>query len=100
GSPPVAVRCVGKWSTTRERFGLAHELGHHVLHDAAIGHSDERERQADRFASAFLVPTSAFMREFPRSSVGLWSRLFALKARWGMSVSAFVQRATSLHLIA
>lgn len=52
---------------TRQRFTLAHELGHHVLeHHARIENEDEigretkdpTEQQANYFASEFLMPAS------------------------------------------
>jgi Zn-dependent peptidase ImmA (M78 family) len=52
---------------TRQRFTLAHELGHHVLeHHTRVENSDEvgmktkdpNEQQANYFASEFLIPAS------------------------------------------
>ena len=99
GDPTILVRCLGKGSTSRERFDLAHELGHQVMHDAGGEFNQQREDEADQFASAFLFPTEAFLREFPRGESGRWARLFALKLKWGMSVSAIVFRARQLGLI-
>lgn len=63
------------------KFTTAHELGHVVLHDFAIPHRDREldgsavahrndfERQADRFASCFLMPkktTISLFQEFFR----------------------------------
>lgn len=39
---------------TRQRFTIAHELGHLVLH--ADGTDDNSEREADQFASGLLIP--------------------------------------------
>ena len=41
-------------SIERQRFSIAHELGHYVLDDGTDG--DEREREADIFASRLLAP--------------------------------------------
>jgi len=47
----------------RQRFTIAHELGHFVMH-SAHGTDDDSERQADVFAGALLVPRDALWREF------------------------------------
>jgi len=43
---------------------MAHELGHLVCHTQRVTGSMETEREADAFASAFLVPARTFSREF------------------------------------
>lgn len=60
----------------RFRFTVAHELGHITLHahltgtfrDSADGPflDDLLEREANRFAAAFLVPVNALRQELPR----------------------------------
>jgi predicted nucleic acid-binding Zn-ribbon protein len=40
----------------RQRFSIAHELGHFTLHGAAIERNQEMERQANSFAAALLIP--------------------------------------------
>lgn len=60
----------------RFRFTLAHELGHFKLHSFLSGKfrdttdgdylSDKFEREADRFAAAFLMPANSFRQELPR----------------------------------
>jgi hypothetical protein len=47
----------------RQRFTIAHELGHFVMH-SSHGTDDDSERQADVFAGALLVPRDALRREF------------------------------------
>jgi hypothetical protein len=47
----------------RQRFTVAHELGHVVMH-SSHGTDDESERQADVFAGALLIPRDALRREF------------------------------------
>lgn len=88
-------------SFSRSRFDLAHELGHLVLH----GHlnrteveqmHDLIERQAHRFAGAFLFPRSSFVREIILPTLDY---MVALKRRWGMSVAAMIYRCHDLNLI-
>lgn len=61
----------GSEPMNRQRFTVAHEIGHYVLHRDLIGDgitdnamyrsslSDEFERQADRFAGQILLPAQA-----------------------------------------
>lgn len=98
GHRPIVVRNVGK-GASRARFDLAHECGHLVMHAGVVTGSAETEGQADRFASAFLLPRAGFAREFPRSLRWNWPALFALKKRWGASVSAIARRAFDLGLV-
>lgn len=46
-------------SPERMRFDVAHELGHLVMHVAKSGDEAAQEREADRFASEFLMPREA-----------------------------------------
>lgn len=48
----------------RMRFDLAHECGHLVMHEGIETGDAETESQAHRFASAFLLPREAFIKEF------------------------------------
>lgn len=87
-------------SATRQRFSLAHELGHLVLHRGKKTGDPDTEREAHRFASAFLLPKAAFWREFPRSGSRIhWPGLIAMKERWGVSIQALLHRAADLELI-
>jgi len=74
----------------RQRFTLAHELGHAVLHD---GVSEDQEAEADRFASAFLFPPAAARTELQHPTLGTF---VALKRRWGISIAALGRRARDL----
>jgi hypothetical protein len=47
----------------RQRFTIAHELGHFVMH-SSHGADDDSERQADVFAGALLIPRDLLRREF------------------------------------
>ena len=58
---PVVV--VGRgWPGDRQRFTLAHELGHLVLHGRLASDVDE-EAAANRFAGAFLAPADEVRKE-------------------------------------
>jgi Zn-dependent peptidase ImmA (M78 family)/DNA-binding XRE family transcriptional regulator len=96
---PVIVRSSAKESLCRQRFDLAHECGHLVMHKGVQTGDKITESQANRFASAFLLPRGAFIAEFPRGSRIDWNALYELKLRWKVSVSAIVRRAFDLELL-
>lgn len=99
GQRPVVVLNTDKGSPSRSRFDMAHELGHLVMHGGMVTGDPEREAEADAFGSAFLLPRTGFVREFPRSAGLDWSRLFDFKKRWGSSLAATIRRAYDLRLI-
>ena len=79
----------------RQRFDVAHELGHLVLHQSdARSHGRELERQADRFAAAFLMPlddvVAARLRNASTQAVIKASR------RWKVSAMALAHRLSEL----
>ncbi|MET9325929.1 ImmA/IrrE family metallo-endopeptidase [Tsukamurella sp. NPDC003166] len=69
-------------SSARDRFTIAHELGHYFLHYRFAGHSDERtfgrgqrnraETEANVFASALLMPKDEFRRQWRASAQDEW----------------------------
>jgi Zn-dependent peptidase ImmA (M78 family)/transcriptional regulator with XRE-family HTH domain len=85
-------------STSRWNFDIAHECGHLVMHPGISTGSIESEDEANRFASAFLMPRKAFSREFRTTSFS-WPHIFGLKRRWNVSASAIVRRAYDLGLL-
>ncbi len=86
-------------SASRCLFDVAHELGHLVMHGGMVTGSPETEDEADTFASAFLLPRTAMMREFPRGQRIQWDSLIEFKRRWRVSLSATIRRAFDLRLI-
>lgn len=81
----------------RSIFDTAHELGHLVLHHHADSKTDkEAETQADKFASAFLMPESDVMDYAHLLSA---SQIVAAKKRWKVSAMAFAYRLNSLGYI-
>jgi len=95
---PVIVHSLDKGSPSRSRFDLAHELGHLVMHRNLQPGDPELEDQANNFASAFLLPRAAFLREFPADRLE-WKNILELKKRWGVSMQAIIRRAYDLSLI-
>ncbi len=88
-----AIRSSSRWN-----FDLAHECGHLVMHSGLQTGDISTEAQADRFASAFLMPRNAFSREFSAASFS-WRYIFDMKSRWQTSAAAIVRRAFDLNLI-
>ncbi len=79
-------------------FDIAHELGHLVMHM----HGDPKdikgcEREADAFASAFLMPESDVKSRVPRR-IDIDTVLKA-KSRWRVSAMAMTYRLRSLGLL-
>ena len=85
-----------KTSGERQRFTLAHELGHIVLQ---VAPRVDAEKAAQRFAGAFLMPAETLRAEVGahRRSIG-WSELFALKQLFGASVQALAVRCRDLGI--
>lgn len=96
---PIIVRSSLKESLCRQRFDFAHECGHLVMHRGIQTGDRATEDQAHRFASAFLFPRGAVLREFPRGFSINWRALYELKLRWKMSVRAIIRRAYDLKLL-
>jgi Zn-dependent peptidase ImmA (M78 family)/DNA-binding XRE family transcriptional regulator len=96
---PIIVRSDAKASLCRQRFDLAHECGHLVMHRGVETGDKTTEDQAHRFASVFLLPRAAFIREFPRGRSMNWPELFKMKLRWKVAVRAIVRRAFDLGMI-
>jgi Zn-dependent peptidase ImmA (M78 family) len=115
----------------RYRFTCAHELAHFVLHThiacaftdgelPRLGFSVRLDRQADKFAAAFLMPLPLFERELVRfsnsesmdaeyclaelmmpsvESLWLWEKFYVpfLSERFGISKTALVYRCRDLR---
>lgn len=80
----------------RQRFTLAHELGHMLLELAA---SVDAEKAAHRFAGAFLMPAEALWSQIGkhRTSISL-GELLRLKELFGTSVQAITYRCRDLGI--
>lgn len=97
---PVIVRNEAKKSPFRQRFDIAHELGHLVLHEGHVTGDRKTEAEANRFASAFLLPRSTFLKAFPRRGSRLdWLGIRDLKLAFKTSKAAILYRARSLGLL-
>ncbi|HEX9357740.1 MAG TPA: XRE family transcriptional regulator [Streptosporangiaceae bacterium] len=93
GEDPVVLLNVGT-PAERQRFTLAHELGHMVMH--VVPHP-EQEKQANRFAAELLMPTQQ-IRDQLQGQIDV-PLLLSLKAKWKVSMWALLRRAHSLGTI-
>lgn len=96
---PMIIRSEAKPSACRLRFDLAHECGHLVMHRGVVTGDKITEDQANRFASAFLLPRSAFIHEFPRGRMLNWQIIFKMKLRWKVAASAILRRGYDLKML-
>jgi len=100
----IAV-ALGQRPEGRIRFDMAHELGHILLHpwseNLELITKEEfkaREKQANMFASAFLLPKSSFSRDVQAYPTDLKYYQF-LKKKWKASIQAMVYRSNQLGII-
>ncbi len=95
GAVPVIVVNRKDWGE-RQRFTLAHELGHMVME---VGGKVDEEKAAHRFAGAFLMPAEALWAEIGRHRTSIGGReLFYLKQLFGVSVQAITYRCKDLGI--
>jgi Zn-dependent peptidase ImmA (M78 family)/DNA-binding XRE family transcriptional regulator len=84
-------------SAEHGRFDAAHELGHLVLHRHSGPQIPDAEKQANTFASAFLMPRASVLALAPRTAT--LRNLVQLKKQWIVSVAALAYRLHSLGLL-
>lgn len=91
------------------RFTIAHEIGHCVLHldqDVATpaqtdvvcreGERGRREREANFYAAALLMPVPLLEAHLGDSKAISWQTVFRLRARFDVSISAMRHRLSQL----
>ena len=95
---PVIVLLDGIKDGARQRFTIAHELGHLVLN---INNDElDEERLCNRFASALLMPKEAVINEFGYSRGNInFFELTAFKNEFKVSYTAIVYRLKDLNII-
>jgi Zn-dependent peptidase ImmA (M78 family)/transcriptional regulator with XRE-family HTH domain len=100
GYPVIIIN--KRFSNDRKRFTIAHELGHmlmHVLADFPISDfrdSKVKEKEADRFASEFLMPAEGIKNSLYNLKI---SDLAGLKRYWLTSMASIVYKAYYLDCI-
>lgn len=83
----------GEAPADRLRYTLAHEIGHIVMHTL---HSEDQEREANEFASEFLMPEREIKPDLRSLTM---AKLGPLKQYWKASMAALIRRAHDLEQI-
>lgn len=100
----IAV-ALGKRPEGRIRFDMAHELGHILLHPWSESldlitkeEFKAREKQANMFASALLLPKESFSNDVQAYPTDLNYYQY-LKKKWHVSIQAMIYRSNQLGII-
>ncbi len=97
GKPFIVVST--HWPGDRQRFTLAHELGHLIL-QGRLGKNIDEEKACNRFASAFLLPEIGLLQQLGERRHNLeLQELYLLKHEYGISMAACLYRAADLGII-
>jgi Zn-dependent peptidase ImmA (M78 family)/transcriptional regulator with XRE-family HTH domain len=98
GMPIIVVG--EEWPGDRQRFTLAHELGH-LLMKGRLSDALDEEKASNRFAGAFLVAKSVVFNELSQHRRWLEPQeLCVLKKVYGLSMGGWIHRANDLGILA
>ena len=87
------------WPGDRQRFTLAHELGHLMLADRLTKEIDE-EMACNRFAGTFLIPRKSVIQELGAHRSYIEPKELALlKEEFGLSMAGILYRARDLGIV-
>lgn len=98
GGPAIVVNVSERISVERWIFSAAHELGHLLLHldsyDVNQGREDsDQEKEANIFASFFLMPEKPFLSEWHEASgLDLVDRVLKIKSIFNVSYKTVLYR--------
>jgi Zn-dependent peptidase ImmA (M78 family)/transcriptional regulator with XRE-family HTH domain len=101
GGPAVVVNTWERISVERWIFTAAHELGHLLLHLDAYDvqkteENDAEEKEADVFASHFLIPEAVFKKELNEAwGLSWYDRVLKLKRIFRVSYRSILYRASA-----
>jgi Zn-dependent peptidase ImmA (M78 family) len=107
-SDNIPVICVANDTRVpgdRQRFTVAHEVAHLVLHSASAPPTDSAqasrlEHQANLFAAAFLTPADPLIETLHEQGGRVTlATLLRLKAIWGVAIKSLVGRFKTLGII-
>jgi len=97
GMPIVVVG--SNWPGDRQRFTLAHELGHLMLLNK-LPSSINEEEACHYFAGAFLLPKEPLLQKLGAHRTNLeLKELSLLKEEYGLSMAGILYRAKNLEII-
>jgi Zn-dependent peptidase ImmA (M78 family)/transcriptional regulator with XRE-family HTH domain len=83
----------GVMPSDRDRYTLAHELGHIIMHRLP---TENMEEEANRFAGEFLMPKQELSSQLYKLSL---ERLATLKRYWKVSMAAILEQARKLGAV-
>ena len=87
------------WPGDRQRFTLAHELGHLML-DGKLADTLDEEKASDRFAGAFLLPQEPLKKNLGEKRKSLEvAELSLIKKEFGVSMQVAFIRASHTKII-
>lgn len=97
---PVIIIVGGKHAPgDRQRFTLAHELGHLIL-KGRLARSVDEEKACHRFAGAFLMPKDSVIKLLGRNRSWIEPReLQLVKEEWGLSMAGLMLRSRDLGVV-
>lgn len=103
GNAPIVFLNRHGSTAVRDRFSLAHELGHIILHfnvtEVELKNKDiynQIEEEANRFASSFLLPSNSFSEDIITVDI---NSLIPLKEKWKVSLKGIIMRLGELDII-
>ena len=101
----IIALAIGSKPIERLRFDMAHELGHILMHtwgedneDISKDEFNAREKQANMFASALLLPNETFSKSVSAYPTNI-DYYLALKKKWKVSMQAMMYRGRQLDII-
>ena len=84
-------------SAEHGRFDAAHELGHLVMHRHGMPSGQQAEHEANRFASAFLLPRTGLYASVAKNPT--LDYLVEAKLPWRVSVAALAYRLREIGML-
>ena len=101
----IVALAIGTKPIERLRFDMAHELGHILMHtwgddneEISRDEFNAREKQANFFASALLLPRETFTRSISAYPTNI-EYYKSLKKKWKVSMQAMMYRARQLDIV-
>ena len=98
----IVVNTWNKISVERRKYTVAHELGHLLLHGESYQSADKvedkkEEKQADVFASHFLMPEEIFIKEWNKySNYDFIEKVIKIKQTFGVSYQVVLYRLSDI----
>lgn len=88
------------WPGDRQRFTLAHELGHLLLSEKIDPSFNNEEKVCDHFAGAFLFPKESVLNKVGKNRTSIEIKeLSLIKEEFGISMRGILFRAYQSNII-